>query len=263
MIISDIDIASEELKAYCGLTQKQAQGEGVFIAESVNVIQSALDAGIKPLSLLCERRHAEGKAAGLIRRLGDMPVYTPSDNEIIKLTGYELSRGVLCEMERPQPMEADNALEGARACAVLEDVRDETNLGAVFRSAAALGMDAVILCGGCSDPLSRRAARVSTGAVFRLPWARLPALSEGGSKELKRLGFTLCALALTDRSEEPDALGRITRPAVVLGNEGEGLSREAVACCDITVRIPMSRGVDSLNVSAAAAIAFWEAGKRG
>ena len=262
MIISDIDISAPELRAYCGLTQKQALGEGVFIAESVNVIQSALDAGIKPLSLLCERRHAEGKAAGLIRRLGDVPVYAPRDGEIQKLTGYELSRGVLCEMERPQPMTAGQALAGARACAVMEDVRDETNLGAIFRSAAALGMDAVILCGGCSDPLSRRAARVSTGAVFRLPWARLSALNEGGAGELKRLGFTLCALALTDSSEEPDALGRITRPAVVLGNEGEGLSREAVACCDLTVRIPMRRGVDSLNVSAAAAIAFWEAGKR-
>ncbi|MCR4622595.1 MAG: RNA methyltransferase [Clostridiales bacterium] len=263
MIICDIDLGAPELQAYCALTQKQAHSEGVFIAESINVIQSALDAGIKPLSLLCERRHAEGKAAELIKKLGDIPVYTPPDEAIKKLTGYELSRGVLCAMERPIPMTADEALADAHCCAVMENVRDETNLGAIFRSAAALGMDAVMLCGSCSDPLSRRAARVSTGAVFRLPWARLPALSEGGAEILKRRGFTLCALALSDRSEGPEALANAVMPAVVLGNEGEGLSREAVACCDITVRIPMRRGVDSLNVSAAAAIAFWEAGKRG
>ncbi|MBR5752085.1 MAG: RNA methyltransferase, partial [Clostridia bacterium] len=165
MIIRDISISAPELGAYSGLTQKQALKENVFIAESVNVIQSALDAGIRPISLLCERRHAEGKAARLIERLGDVPVYTPADGEIKKLTGYELSRGVLCEMERPELVTAEIALSAAKNCAVLEDVRDETNLGAIFRSAAALGMDALILCGGCSDPLSRRAARVSMGAV--------------------------------------------------------------------------------------------------
>ena len=261
MIISDVSISSPQLKAYAGLTQKQALGQGVFIAESVNVIQSALDAGIRPLSLLCERRHADGKAAELIRRLGDVPVFTPSDEEIRRLTGYELSRGVLCEMVRPQPVTAEKALDGAKNCAVLEDVRDETNLGAVFRSAAALGIEAVILCGGCSDPLSRRAARVSTGSVFRLHWSRLPALSEGGADALKRLGFNLCALALSENSEGPEALRHIARPALVLGNEGEGLSPAALEKCDRTICVPMRRGVDSLNVSAAAAIAFWEAGK--
>ncbi len=250
-------IPPEALAPYASLTRRQLAVSDVFIAESVKVIQAALDGGIEPLSLLCEQRHARGKAAKLIERLGDIPIYVPPDDEIQRLTGYELHRGVLCALRRPETPKADEVLEGATACAVLENVGDDTNLGAIFRSAAALGIDAVLLTSGCCDPFSRRSARVSMGAVFRVPFARVCELSEGGIGLLKSRGFTVCALALTDDSL-PLAGFTCERPAIVLGNEGEGLKRDTVAQCDAALRIPMYRGVDSLNVSAAAAVAFWE-----
>ncbi len=251
------NIPAEALAPYTSLTRRQLADEKTFIAESVKVIEAALDAGVRPISLLCERRHVHGKAAGLIARLGDAPVYTPADEDIQKLTGYELHRGVLCLIQRPEAPDVETVLRGASCCAVLENARDETNLGAVFRSAAALGVDAVLLSPGSADPLSRRSARVSMGAMFRVPFARIGELDAGGVALLKSLGFTVCALALTDQSR---SLAGFTcpRPALLLGNEGEGLKQSTLALCDVTLRIPMHRGMDSLNLSVAAAVAFWE-----
>lgn len=251
------DLNSPELKPYADLTRRQLAGEQLFIAESVKVIESALDAGIEPVSLLGEERHLTGKAAGLIKRLQGVPVYTAPDEELHKLTGYELSRGVLCAMKRPRMKTPEETLEGVRNCAVLENVRDASNIGAIFRSAAALGVDAVLLTPGCTDVLSRKSVRVSMGAVFRLPWAQIEELDAGGLDRLKRAGFTSCALALSEESCDITLLSSIPRPAVILGNEGDGLKTETVRKSDHCLRIPMKRGVDSLNVAAAAAITFW------
>ena len=256
------DIPQGALAPYENLTRRQLAAQDRFIAESVPVIEAALEAGLTPLSLLCEQRHVEGKAAQLISRLGDVPVYAPPDEEIRALTGYELFRGVLCEMQRPRALSLDEALGGARSCAVLEDVSDETNLGAIFRSAAALGVGAVLLTPGAGDPYSRRSARVSMGAVFRVPFARIGEISEGGALALSDRGFTLCALALDESSAPIDGFS-CSRPAILLGNEGRGLRPETLRCCPEHLIIPMHHGMDSLNVSAAAAVAFWElVGKR-
>lgn len=256
------DIPPGALEAYKNLTRRQLAAQDRFIAESVPVIEAALEAGLTPLSLLCEQRHVQGKAAALISRLGDIPVYAPPDEEIRALTGYELFRGVLCEMRRPEALAPGDVLSGARSCAVLEDVSDETNLGAIFRSAAALGVGAVLLTPGAGDPYSRRSARVSMGAVFRVPFARIPELGEGGAALLTDRGFTLCALAL-DEDSAPISGFSCPRPAILLGNEGRGLKPETLRCCPNHLVIPMHHGMDSLNVSAAAAVAFWElAGKR-
>lgn len=257
------------LDVYARLTEAQLRSRveparGVFVAESPKVIASALDAGLQPVSLLMERRWIEGGARGLLARCGDIPVYTGERALLAQLTGYTLTRGVLCAMRRPAPRTPEEVCAGARRVAVLEDIADSTNVGAIIRSAAALGVDAVLLSPGCCDPLCRRAVRVSMGTVFALPWARLgetaAAWPGAGLDRLRAMGFATVALALRDDSLPIDApaLRAAPRLAMLLGTEGDGLRPETVAACDYTARIPMHRGVDSLNVAAAAAVAFWE-----
>ena len=238
------------------LRNRLEPGKGIFIAESPKVIRVALEAGYEPLALLCERRHLTGDAADIVARCGDIPVYTGDRELLARLTGYVLTRGVLCAMRRPQPRSLDEVCRGARRVVVIDGVVDTTNIGAIFRSAAALGMDAVLLTPSSCDPLNRRAVRVSMGSVFRVPWTWL----DGSPSELHRLGFRTAAMALTDNSISLDdpRLAAEQRLAIVMGTEGDGLSREAIAEADYVVRIPMAHGVDSLNVAAASAVAFWQ-----
>ena len=268
------DIACPELAVYASLTDSQLrarwEGEhGLMIAESPKVISAALDAGCVPVSLLMEARHIRGAGGAIAERCGDVPLYTGSREVLSALTGYALTRGVLCAMQRPAPLEAEEICRRARRVAVLEGITDVTNVGAVFRSAAALGMDAVLLDPGCCDPLSRRGIRVSMGTVFQVPWARLGKTKadwpEKGMERLRAMGFETAALALREDAVTIDdpRLRRIHRLAVLLGTEGDGLARQTVAKCDWTVRIPMSGGVDSLNVAAAGAVAFWQLRCRG
>lgn len=260
MIIRLDDINDPRLAPYASLTRRQLAGEDIFIAESENVILSALDNGVEPLSLLCEERHILGKAKQLITRLGDLPVYTAPDSELERLTGYSLSRGMLCAMRRPKEKTVQQVLGVATRVAVLENLTDSENMGAIFRSAAALGIDGVLLTPRCADALARRCVRVSMGAVFRVPFARIEELPAGGIQTLRSFGFTVCALALT-KDSVPIQEVRVTKPALVLGNEGAGLEQATIDACDKSVIIPMYRGTDSLNVAAAAAVAFWETGK--
>lgn len=264
-IIEIKDLSAPELDVYARLTEAQLKNrlrpeDGLFIAESPKVIGYALDAGYAPVSLLMERRHIDGKAAALIARAGDIPVYTADDALLEKLVGYPLTRGVLCAMRRPAPPSAEAVCENARRVAVLEDIVDATNVGAIFRSAAALGVDAVLLTPRCCDPLNRRAVRVSMGGVFQVPWARLDGWPEPALPRLRAMGFKIAALALNDNAIDIDdpRLAAEEKLAVLLGTEGEGLSAAAISACDYTARIPMARGVDSLNVAAAAAVAFWQ-----
>ena len=264
-IIEITDFSAPELDVYARLTEAQLKnrldpGSGLFIAESPKVIGYALDAGWEPVSLLMERRHIAGKAAALVARMDGVPVYTADDALLEGLVGYPLTRGVLCAMRRRPMPEMEEICAGARRVAVLEDIVDAANVGAIFRSAAALGMDAVLLSPSCCDPLNRRAVRVSMGGVFQVPWTHAADWPEGGLQRLGALGFRAAALALTDRSIPVDdpVLAAQPKLALVLGNEGDGLSPATIAACDFTVRIPMARGVDSLNVAAAAAVAFWE-----
>lgn len=265
------DISRPELDVFARLTETQLRSrkepeKGVFIAESIKVIGTALDAGCQPLAFLMEKEKALGPAAELLRRCPEVPVYTGSREVLAQLTGYTLTRGVLCAMRRPAARTVHQVCAGARRIAVLEGVVDATNVGAIFRSAAALGMDGVLLTSTCCDPLCRRAVRVSMGTVFQIPWAWI----EGdwpaqGMQQLRDAGFYTAALALKDDSvsiEDP-RLAAAERLALVLGAEGDGLRDDTVAHCDYTVRIPMSHGVDSLNVAAAAALAFWEVRPRG
>lgn len=272
-IIEIADLSAPELDMYARLTEAQLRSrlepeKGVFIAESPKVIVRALDAGYIPVSFLMERRHIEGQAAELIARCG-VPVYTAGREVLAQLTGYTLTRGILCAMRRPRLPEAEVLCTGARRVAVLENIVDSTNIGAIFRSAAALGIDAVLLTPSCSDPLHRRAVRVSMGTVFQVPWTYLgdspDDWPEAGLARLHRMGFATAAMALRDDSVRIDdeALAREERLAIVLGTEGDGLSPQTIAQCGYTVRIPMLHGVDSLNVAAAGAVAFWElCGKR-
>lgn len=260
------DLSRPELDVFARLTEAQLRSrmepeKGIFIAESPKVIELALDAGCQPLALLMERSKADGPARELICRCADVPLYT-ADREILAgLTGFALTRGVLCAMRRPQPRTMEEVCRGARLLAVLEGIVDATNVGAIFRSAAALGVDGVLLTSTCCDPLRRRAARVSMGTVFQIPWARIPlSWPEQGLARLQEAGFRTAALALNERSisiEDP-RLAAEARLALVLGTEGDGLCADTIAHCDWTVRIPMSHGVDSLNVAAAAALAFWQ-----
>lgn len=229
---------------------------GIFIAESPKVIQVALEAGCEPLSLLCERRHIEGDAAAVIARCGDIPVYTGQRPLLAQLTGYTLTRGVLCAMRRPQPLSVEAVCAGARRVAVIDGVVDTTNIGAIFRSAAALGIDAVLLTPTSCDPLNRRAVRVSMGSVFLVPWTWL----QTPLSSLNELGFRTVALALSDDAVAIDdsALCAEPRLAIVMGTEGDGLPAGVIAQADYVARIPMQHGVDSLNVAAAAAVAFWQ-----
>ncbi len=260
------DFQAPELDVYARLTEAQLLNrfepkKGMFIAESPKVIERALDAHCVPVSFLAERSHIKGEAAQVIARCGDIPVYTASLEVLTRLTGFQLTRGMLCAMYRPALLPAEQVLEKANRVAVLEDVMNPTNLGAIFRSAAALGMDAVLLTPGCSDPLYRRSCRVSMGTVFQVPWAYLP---EDWPALLRRMGFTTAAMALTDDSVSIDdpVLEQQEKLAVVLGTEGDGLAESTIAACDYTVKIPMYHGVDSLNVAAASAVAFWQLRKR-
>lgn len=269
MIIEIDNLSAPELEAYAKLTERELLNrrhpdEGVFIAESPNVIDRALDAGYIPLSLLMERKHVTGQAAGIIGRCGDIPVYTSELEVLTQLTGFRLTRGVLCAMSRRPLPEAKDICESARRIAVLEDVMNPTNIGAIFRSAAALGVDAVLLTPACCDPLYRRAVRVSMGTVFQIPWAFLGKSvedwPENGLRSLHEMGFKTAALALDDNSVSVDdpSLAAEEKLALILGTEGDGLSQNTIAGCDYTVKIPMSHGVDSLNVAAAGAVAFWQ-----
>ena len=268
-IIEIAQLDAPELDVYARLTEAQLRRRreperALFVAESPKVIGHALDAGYRPVSLLMERRQLEGAARALLARCGDVPVYTADRDVLAELTGYALTRGVLCAFRRPAQPEAEEICAGARRIAVLEGIVDPTNVGAIFRSAAALWVDAVLVTPTCCDPLHRRAVRVSMGAVFQVPWARIgrtPAdWPEGGLARLRALGFETAALALSPSAvslEEP-GLACAERLALVLGTEGDGLAPATVAGCDHTVRIPMAHGVDSLNVAAASAVAFWQ-----
>lgn len=238
------------------LRSRLEPGKGLFIAESPKVIRVALNAGYEPLALLCERRHIAGDAADIIARCGDIPVYTGDRELLAALTGYVLTRGVLCAMRRPSPRSLEEVCRGARRIAVIHDVVDSTNIGAIFRSAAALGMDAILLTPGSCDPLNRRAVRVSMGSVFLVPWTWLDA----PLTRLNELGFRTAAMALTEQSvciDDP-RLAEEPKLAIVMGTEGDGLPHETIAEADYVVRIPMSHDVDSLNVAAASAVAFWQ-----
>lgn len=262
MIIEIESLDTPGLEVFAGLTENQLRSgyegrEALFIAESPKVIRVARDAGYSPVSLLCERRHLTGDAADIVAGLDDeVPVYTGERGLLASLTGYTLTRGVLCAMRRPADRTPEEVCRDARRVVVIDDVSDTTNIGAIFRSAAALGVDAVLLGPTACDPLNRRAVRVSMGTVFLVPWARL----EGGPEALRRLGFKTAAMALREDSVSLDnpALKAEPRLALFMGTEGEGLPQATIDACDYTVRIPMAHGVDSLNVAAAAAVACWE-----
>lgn len=266
------DFSAPELDVYARLREtqllnRQAPGEGLFIAESPRVIERALDAGCVPLSFLAEERYLEKEMKEIRNRCGDLPVYTADMDVLVQITGYKLTRGMLCAMRRPPLQTMEEVLKGARRVAVLEGVVNPTNVGAIFRSAAALNMDAVLLTPDCSDPLYRRSVRVSMGTVFQIPWTYVDAKGgwpKGGMKLLAELGFRTAAMALTEDSSPIDdvRLQSEKKLAVILGTEGDGLAAGTIADCDYRVRIPMAHGVDSLNVAAASAVAFWELGKR-
>ncbi len=259
------DFSAPELDVYARLTEAQLLNrfepeKGLFIAESPKVIHRALDAGYQPVSMLMERRHIETQAADVIARCGEIPIYTAESDILTQLTGFQLTRGVLCAMRRPPLPPVEEVLRDAKRIVILENVMNPTNVGAIFRSAAALGMDAVLLSPGCSDPLYRRSARVSMGTVFQIPWTYLESWPDGGMEQLHRLGFQTAALALRDDSVSIDdpILAKEAKLALLLGSEGDGLTDHTIASCDYTVKIPMYHGVDSLNVAAASAVAFWQ-----
>lgn len=260
-IIEITDFSAPELDVYARLTENQLLNrehpeDGLFIAESPIVAERALNAGYEPVSMLLEKKHIETQAAALIDRC-HVPVYTAEFDILTQLTGFQLTRGVLCAMRRKPLPSLEDVCKNAKRVAVLENVMNPTNVGAIFRSAAALHMDAVLLTSACSDPLYRRAIRVSMGTVFQIPWTFVP---EDWPAQLKKLGFATAAMALTDNSvsiRDP-RLAKEEKLAIVLGTEGDGLAETTIAQCDYTVKIPMSHGVDSLNVAAASAVAFWQ-----
>ena len=264
-IIEITEFSAPELDVYARLTERQLlhpedNSAALFIAESPKVIARALDAGIEPVSLLMERKRLDDpEEREIVARCGSVPVFTADVAVLKALTGFPLTRGTLCAMRRPPEPAAEDICAGARRIAVLENIENPTNLGAVFRSAAALGMDAVLLTPDSTDPLYRRCVRVSMGTVFQVPWTHLDAWPEAGLARLRAMGFRTAALALRDDSVSVDDPGLLSekRLALILGTEGDGLSADTIAACDYTVRIPMSHGVDSLNVAAASAVAFW------
>lgn len=260
-IIEISSLTHPGVEVFSTLTEAQLRNrvepeKGIFIAESPKVINVALDKGYQPTALLCERRHIEGDARELIARCGDIPVYTGERRLLEQLTGYTLTRGVLCAMRRPVDLSIEAVCREASRVVVIDGVVDTTNIGAIFRSAAALGIDAVLLTRSSCDPLNRRAVRVSMGSVFLVPWTWL----DGPVSSLNDLGFQTAAMALTDDSIPLDApvLKTVPRLAIVMGTEGDGLPRDTISKADFVVRIPMYHKVDSLNVAAAAAVAFWE-----
>ena len=261
----ELDIFARKTEAQ--LLNKDHPEEGMFIAESPKVIERALNAGYTPVAVLVEKRQIEGEAASVLARCDEIPVYTAEFDVLAQLTGFKLTRGMLCAMRRKPLPEVEKVCQNAKKVAVLENVMNPTNVGAIFRSAAALNMDAVLLTGGCSDPLYRRAARVSMGTVFQIPWTyfdKKTVWPQDGMQTLQNLGFKTAAMALRDDSVGIDdkALRSEEKLAVILGTEGDGLASQTIADCDYTVKIPMSHGVDSLNVAAASAVAFWELGHR-
>lgn len=266
--IPSLDIP--EIAPYARLTEAQLRSKlepekGIFIAESPKVIEVALKMGYKPISFMMERRHISGCAKSVLESVDpETPVYTADDDILSQYTGFTMTRGVLSAMKRPEPQSVEEICKNASRVAVLENIVDVTNLGAIFRSAAAIGFDAVLLTPSCADPLCRRALRVSMGTVLQVPWAYLPEWPKAGLEKLNALGFKTAAMALTDNSLPIDAPEpqKEARLAVVLGTEGDGLSLETIANCDHTLKIPMQSGVDSLNVAAASAVAFWQLKKR-
>lgn len=269
-IIEITDFLAPELDVYARLTENQLLNrfepeKGMFIAESPKVIERALDAGCIPVSLLLEKKHIETQAKEIIQRCGEIPVFTAEFDVLTKLTGFQLTRGMLCAMYRPKLKTVEEICSNVKRIAILENVVNPTNIGAIFRSAAALNMDAILLTPACSDPLYRRAIRVSMGTVFQIPWTFFNeevTWPEQGMPLLKKLGFKTAAMALRDDSVSIDDKQLLSEEklAIVLGTEGDGLASGTIANCDYTVRIPMSHCVDSLNVAAASAVAFWELG---
>ncbi len=261
--------SAPELDVYVRLTGAQLRRgledeQGIFIAESPMVIEVALDSGCEPISLLTDKRLIDASAKKIIERCKDVPIYAAESEILKKLTGFELTRGALCAMKRPPERSVEEILKDAKRIAVLEEITDSTNIGALFRSAAALGIDAVLVTPTCCDPLCRRAVRVSMGTIFRVPWTKIGSTKadwpEKGLYLLNSLGFKTVAMALTDKSVSIDdkELMNEEKLAIILGTEGDGLSKTTIAKCDYTARIPMSHGVDSLNVAAAGAVAFWQ-----
>lgn len=271
-IIKVTDLQMPELEVYTRLSENQLfhyfePDTGIFIAESPIVIGRALDAGYIPVSILAEENELDKAAAEILARCGNVPIYTAPMEVLTKLTGFALTRGLLCAMRRKHLPSIETVCSGARRIAVLENVMNPTNVGAIFRSAAALNMDAVLLTSGCSDPLYRRAIRVSMGTVFQIPWTvfeRNGTWPHPAMDTLHQLGFKTAAMALTDQSvriDDPAVLAE-EKLAIVLGTEGDGLAQDTIADCDYTIRIPMAHGVDSLNVAAASAVAFWQLGNQ-
>ena len=278
-IIEIIDFNAPELDIYARLSENQLLNrhepeKGLFIAESPKVLERALDAGYTPVSLLLEKKHIDGQAKEVIARCGNVPVYTADFDVLTQLTGFQLTRGVLCAMLRKPLPSVEEVCAGARRIAILENVVNPTNVGAIFRSAAALNIDAVLLTPACSNPLYRRAIRVSMGTVFQIPWTYLGSESSENNlptdnsavdiKRLKALGFKTAAMALSDEAvniDDPHLMAE-EKLAIILGTEGDGLASHTISDCDYTVCIPMSHGVDSLNVAAASAVAFWQLGNR-
>ncbi|MFV0400337.1 MAG: TrmH family RNA methyltransferase [Oscillospiraceae bacterium] len=268
-IIEIDDFSSPALDVFARLTEAQLRNrlepeKGIFIAESPTVIELALNAGCEPVSLLVERKHIAGQASGIIARCANIPIYTADDSLLAELTGFPLSRGVLCAMRRPHLPAVEELCAGARRIAILEDIMDSTNVGAIFRSAAALNIDAVLVTPSCCDPLCRRAVRVSMGTIFQVPWTRIGnEASEWpgpGIKRLRGLGFKTVAMALSDTAvsiDDPQLMAE-EKLAILFGTEGTGLTASTIAKCDYTACIPMSHKVDSLNVAAASAVAFWQ-----
>ena len=271
-IIEIKDFTAPELDVYARMTENQLLNrhepeKGIFIAESPKVIERALDGGCVPLSFLVEHRHLETQARELLERCPEVPVYTAEFDVLTQLTGFKLTRGMLCAMRRPRLPLSEKICRSAKRLVILENVVNPTNVGAIFRSAAALYMDEILLTPGCSNPLYRRAARVSMGTVFQVPWTFLDenfAWPEPGIQKLHSMGFKTAAMALSEDSVSIDdpALMKEEKLAVILGTEGDGLASSTIADCDYTVRIPMSHNVDSLNVAAASAVAFWQLGRR-
>ena len=271
-IIEIADLTLPELQVYTSLNEAQLlhyfePEPGIFIAESPKVIERALDFGCEPISLLMEQKDFDTRGKNIIAKCKNIPVYTAKLEVLEQITGYKLARGMLCAMHRPAMPSAEEVCKNARRIAVLENVVNPTNVGAIFRSAAALNMDAVLLTSACSDPLYRRAIRVSMGTVFQVPWTYIEnknvSWSQGGMDLLHEYGFKTVAMALRNDSVRIDdeKLHAEEKLAIILGTEGDGLAAETMADCDYTVKIPMSHGVDSLNVAAASAVAFWEFGK--
>lgn len=270
-IIEIADFSAPELDVYARFTEAQLLNrdkpeDGLFIAESPKVIERALNAGYQPVSLLLERKHITGEAKEIVERCGDIPIFTADFEVLAQLTGFKLTRGALCAMHRAELPSVNEICADAKRIAILENVMNPTNVGAIFRSAAALHIDAVLLTPGCSNPLYRRASRVSMGTVFQIPWTFIEA-DAWPNKEinhLHKLGFKTAAMALDDNSVSIDnaALMAEAKLAIILGTEGEGLAEHTIADCDYTVKIPMSHGVDSLNVAAASAVAFWQLGNK-